>query len=73
MIIALVGHSSPSRYLLEHVLRQYGYEQTILRPPMPYEGGVLPVIDDKWLHFPNHIVTCVTFVSLASACVVEYM
>jgi len=61
------------RYLLKRLLRQSGYEWTIRQPSPPFEGSVGVLIDNQWLHYPNHHVTGVILASHLSTCAARYM
>jgi len=52
----------------ECVLLQYGYELAVPQSLMPFEGGVVVVLEYRWLHFGDHLVTSVTLVVHASMC-----
>jgi len=49
------------------------YKQTDSQPPITYEDGVLSVIDDKWLHFVDHLATGVTLTTHWSSCAARYV
>ena len=61
------------KYLSDRVLRQFGYEQRIPAAAMRFDGGVLETIDDRWLHFADHLVTGLTLASEPFACSEDYM
>jgi len=42
----------------------------IPQPPMPFEGGVITIIDEIWFHFVDHLVMGVIGVITTSACVI---
>ena len=55
--------SLSQRHTLEHVLRQFGYEQSIPPSPMPTESLGAHVIDQRWLQFDHHLVIGLTAAS----------
>jgi len=61
------------RYMLDRVLRQFGYEQRIPDTVMRYDSGVFEDIDYRCLHFADHLVTGLTAASHPHACLVDYM
>ncbi|XP_027940573.1 uncharacterized protein LOC114194505 [Vigna unguiculata] len=65
--------ASMHRHMPERVLRQYGYEQTVPRSPTTIDSADMSVIDERWLHFAEHLVTGMVAATSASACVGDYM
>jgi len=60
-------------HLSKCVLRKYKYKQTFYQSPVSCEGSVLGVINDRWLHFVDHLFLGVTLNTHLYACVVGYM
>lgn len=46
------------RHLFESIMCQFGYKKTIHWLPSPIKGGVVVVIDDRWLHFVPSCYRC---------------
>jgi len=61
------------RYMPDHVLWQFGYEQRIPDTVLRYDSGVFEDIDYRWLHFVDHLVNGLTAASQPHACSVDYM
>lgn len=73
MTIILVG--CLRRYPCSWNISELGcaHEQMIPWSHSPFEGGVVVVIDDRWLHFIDHLFTSVTLTSHPSTCAGRYM
>jgi len=61
------------RYMLDCVLRQFGYEQRIPDTVLRYDGGVFEDINYRWLHFADHLVSGFTAASQPHACSFDYI
>lgn len=49
------------------------HKQTISRLPPPFKGGVVVVIDERWLLFVDHLFTSVTLASHPSTFAIGYI
>jgi len=65
--------STCEKYMLDRVLRQFGYEQRIPDVVLPYDGAVFETIDYRWLHFADHLVSGLTPASEPHAFSDDYM
>jgi len=51
----------PSRYVFaspfaKTCVAPIWVQKTVPQPPMPFKGGVVAIIDHRWVHFVNHLV-----------------
>ena len=56
----LRGGDATQRHIPKRVLCQFGFVQTIPRPLLPVHPGVLATIEDRWLHFADHVIRGLT-------------
>jgi len=52
---------------------QFGFVQTIPRPPLLVELGNLATVEDRWTHFHDHVIRWLTHVSEPHDCSSDYM
>ncbi|KOM40926.1 hypothetical protein LR48_Vigan04g112400 [Vigna angularis] len=61
------------RHLPKRVLRQFGFQQPIPRPPNSVLEVDIETIDDIWRHFEPHVITHVRLASSPYDCIEGYV
>jgi len=60
-------------HLLDWVLRQYGYMQTIPPPPLVQDMVAFETVNARWVHFVDNVVTALIPTVDPHACMEDYI